>query len=151
MLELARESDLEAVNRIALQVHALHVAWRPDIYCHTDCIFPMEYLRENIAEKTLFVAKRLGKVAGFVLFRIWEMKGAGNMPRKILQLDSIGVDEELRNQGIGKQMMAELRVLARAFGCTDIQLSVYPQNDEAVSFYQKCGFTIRSINMQRKV
>ena len=48
-------------------------------------------------------------------------------------------------------MMEELRALARAFGCTDMQLSVYPQNDEAVSFYQKCGFTIRNINMQRKV
>lgn len=151
MLELARETDLEAVNRIALQVHELHVSWRPDIYCHTDCIFPMDYLRENIREKSLFVAKIQDTVVGFVLFRIWEMKGSGNVPRKVLQLDSIGVDDSARNQGIGKQMMAELRVLARAFGCSDIQLTVYPQNDGAVAFYQKCGFTIRNINMQMKV
>ena len=50
-----------------------------------------------------------------------------------------------------KQMMEEVRALARAFGCTDLQLGVYPQNDAAVSFYQKCGFMIRSIDMQRKV
>ena len=48
-------------------------------------------------------------------------------------------------------MMQELRALSRAFGCTDLQLTVYPQNDAAVSFYQKCGFTIKSIDMQRKV
>ena len=44
-----------------------------------------------------------------------------------------------------------IRALARAFGCRDLQLGVYPQNDAAVAFYQKCGFTIRSIDMQRKV
>ena len=53
--------------------------------------------------------------------------------------------------GIGTQMMEEIRVLAKAFGCTDLQLGVYPQNDAAVSFYQKCGFAIKSIDMQRKV
>jgi ribosomal protein S18 acetylase RimI-like enzyme len=61
------------------------------------------------------------------------------------------VDEALRGHGIGTQMMEELRVLAKAFGCTDLQLNVYPQNDAAVSFYQKCGFMIQNINMQRKV
>ena len=151
MLELAREQDFEDINRIALQVHELHVQWRPDLYRETDCLFPADHLRECIREKNLFVAKEQSVILGFVLFRIREMKGPGNVPRKILQLDSIGVEESLRNQGIGKQMMAELRVLAKAFGCTDIQLSVYPQNDEAVAFYQKCGFTIRNINMQTKV
>lgn len=151
MLELAREADLENINRIALQVHELHVQWRPDIYCETDCIFPMDYLRENIREKTLFVAKIQDVIVGFILFRIWEMKGNGNVPRKVLQIDSIGVDQAFQNQGIGTRMMGELRALARAFGCTDIQLSVYPQNDGAVAFYQKCGFTIRNINMQTKV
>lgn len=151
MLELARTQDLEAINRIALQVHELHVSWRPDLYCEADWLFPPEYLNECIAEKRLFTAKLGGKTVGFLLFCIWESKGPGNVPRKILQLDSIGVEKSMQNQGIGRQMMAELRVLARAFGCTDLQLSVYPQNDEAVSFYQKCGFTIRNINMQSKL
>ena len=48
-------------------------------------------------------------------------------------------------------MMEDVRALARAFGCRDLQLGVYPQNDSAVAFYQKCGFTIRSIDMMMKV
>ena len=66
-------------------------------------------------------------------------------------IDEICVDEHCRGNGIGKQMMLEVRALAKAFGCTDMQLGVYPQNYDAVAFYQKCGFTIRSIDMQRKV
>ena len=78
-------------------------------------------------------------------------EGVGLVTRKVMLVNQVCVDEALRNHGIGTQMMEELRVLAKAFGCTDLQLSVYPQNDEAVSFYQKCGFMIQSINMQRKV
>ena len=45
-------------------------------------------------------------------------------------------------------MMLGVRAIAKAFGCTDLQLGVYPQNNEAIAFYQKCGFRIRSIDMQ---
>lgn len=151
MLELARESEFESVNRIAAQVHDLHVSWRPDLYCHTDCLFPREYYMEAVREKRLFVAKMNGVTVGFVLFVLWETGGSGNIKRKVLSIDSIAVEESCRNQGIGKQMMEDLRALAKVRGCTDIQLSVYPQNDAAVAFYQKCGFTIRNINMHRKV
>ena len=73
------------------------------------------------------------------------------MRRKVFYINKFCVDEAYRNHGIGTQMMEELRILAKAFGCTDLQLNVYPQNDAAVSFYQKCGFMIQNINMQRKV
>ena len=68
----------------------------------------------------------------------------------IANLDKVE-DEALRNQGFGKDMMEDVHALAAAFRCTDLQLGVYPQNDDAVGFFQKCGFTIRSIEMQRKV
>ena len=33
----------------------------------------------------------------------------------------------------------------------DIQLSVYPQNENAVRFYEKCGFKVRNIRYQMYV
>ena len=151
MLELARESDYPFFCRLALEVQNQHARWRPDLYRSGECPFPEDYFQECIRDKRLFMAK-IGEVnAGYVLFRSWNTGGSANVPRKIMEIDSVVVDEPLRNQGIGTQMMTELRVLARAFGYTDIQLSVYPQNDAAVAFYQKCGFTIRNINMQTKV
>ena len=48
-------------------------------------------------------------------------------------------------------MMEDVHALARAFRCSDLQLKVYPQNDAAVGFYQKCGFQIQNIGMQKKV
>ena len=56
MLELAVETDREAVNRLARQVHAMHVAWRPDIYEMPREMYPPERFREAIAERSLYVA-----------------------------------------------------------------------------------------------
>ena len=151
MLELATKHDRLDVNRLARQVHEMHVQWRPDLYQMPEELFPEELYAEVIKNRELYVAKLDGAVIGFALLKMRVSEGVGKVTRKIMLIDQVCVDEALRNHGIGTQMMEEVRALARAFGCTDLQLGVYPQNDAAVSFYQKCGFMIRSIDMQRKV
>ena len=151
MLELATKHDRPAVNRLARQVHEMHVSWRPDLYTMPEELFPEELYAELVKNRELYVAKLDGAVIGFALLRMRVSEGVGKVTRKIMLIDQVCVDEALRNHGIGTQMMEEIRILAKAFGCTDLQLGVYPQNDAAVSFYQKCGFMIRSIDMQRKV
>lgn len=151
MLELATTKDRSDINRLARQVHEMHVQWRPDLYQMPEELYPEELFTELVKQRELYVAKMDGAVIGFVLIRMRVSEGIGKITRKIMCIDQVCVDEPLRNRGIGSQMMEEVRILARAFGCTDLQLGVYPQNDAAVSFYQKCGFMIRSIDMQRKV
>ena len=151
MLELATLKNRDDVNRLARQVHEMHVQWRPDLFQMPEELFPEERFSELVKNRELYVAKMGGAVAGYCLLKMRMSNDIGRVPRKVMVIDQLCVDETLRNHGIGTQMMEEVRVLARAFGCTDLQLGVYPQNDEAVSFYQKCGFMIRSIDMQRKV
>ena len=151
MLELATLGDQSAINAMARQVHAMHVAWRPDIYEMVEELYPVERVQKAIAARELYVAKLNGAVVGYVLVKIRSYDWPGVVNRKVMLVDEICVEESCRNQGIGKAMMEDVRALAKAFRCTDLQLGVYPQNDSAVAFYQKCGFTIRSIDMQRKV
>ena len=151
MLELAVESDRETVNLLARQVHAMHVAWRPDIYEMPEALYPEERFREAARERSLYVARLGGVIVGYVSVKLRSYDWPGMVKRKVMCIDEIAVEEILRNQGIGTEMMADIHALARAFGCTDLQLGVYPQNDAAVAFYEKCGFTIRSIEMQKKV
>ena len=151
MIELATKHDRLEINRLARQVHEMHVSWRPDLYNMPEELFPEELYDELVKNRELYVAKLDGAVIGFAWVRMRTAEGVGLVTRKVMLINQLCVDEALRNHGIGTQMMEEVRVLARAFGCTDLQLGVYPQNDAAVSFYQKCGFMIRSIDMQRKV
>lgn len=151
MLELATPIDRAAVNDLARQVHELHVSWRPDIFRMPDELYPEARFLDCIRQRQLYVAKLNGIVVGFVLLKIREYDYPGQVRRTVMVIDEICVEKALRGHGIGTRLMEEVHALARAFGCTDLQLGVYPQNDDAVGFYQKCGFTIKSIDMQRKV
>ena len=151
MLELATPIDRAAVNDLARQVHELHVSWRPDIFRMPDELYPETRFLDCIRQRQLYVAKLNGIVVGFVLLKIREYDYPGQVRRTVLVIDEICVEKSLRGHGIGTRLMEEVHALARAFGCTDLQLGVYPQNDDAVGFYQKCGFTIRSIDMQKKI
>lgn len=151
MLELARPEDRETVNALAQQVHAMHVSWRPDIYEMVEEVYTQERFTAAVKERSLYVARVCGAIAGYVAVKIRDYDWPGVVSRKVMLIDEICVDELCRGQGIGTEMMAEIRVLAKAFGCTDLQLNVNAHNDEAVGFYQKCGFMIQNISMQRKV
>ena len=151
MLELATTPDRPAVNEIARQVQGLHVSWRPDLYEMPEEMYPAERFEAEVKQRQLYVAKLAGTVIGYTLLKIRVCDWPGVVKRKIMVIDEFGVHEDCRGHGVGKEMMADVRALATAFGCTDLQLGVYPQNDGAVSFWQKCGFTIRSIEMQQKV
>ena len=151
MLELAQNADRCAVNDLARQIHAMHVAWRPDIYEMVDELYSFDRFADAIRSRSLYVAKIGGLVVGYVTVKIRDYNWPGVVRRKVMLIDELCVEESCRNQGIGTQIVTDARALAKAFGCTDLQLGVYPQNDAAVAFYQKCGFTIRSIDMQSKV
>ena len=151
MLELARSADRNIVNALAQQIHSMHTAWRPDIFQSTEELFSEARFSEAVRERQLYVAKIDNQVVGYVLLKIREYDFPGRVYRKIMLLDEICVNEICRGQGIGSEMILEVRALARAFKCTHIQLGVYPQNDDAVGFYQKCGFTIQSITMSTEL
>ena len=151
MLELARPSDWEEVRRLSVQVHDLHAAWRPDIYYSCEEPYPHGDFLSHINERRVYVAKIGENVAGYLVLSFFSKEGAGIHPCKCARLDSICVDETIRSQGIGKEMIRDAAVLCKAFGCREMLLGVHPENDDAVGFYQKCGFRIRTIQMDMKL
>ena len=151
MIELATAKDRAEVNRLARQIHQLHVDWRPDIYQMPEELFSEEQFQELIGTRQMYVGKLNGIVVGYAILKIREYNWPAVVYRRVMVLDQLCVEETLRGHGLGTAMMEDIRALAKAFGCTDLQLNVYPENDSAVSFYQKCGFMIQNINMQRKV
>ena len=151
MLQLATKADRTAVNEIARQVHALHVEWRPDIYCMVEELYPQERFDACVANRQLYVAKIEGNVVGYALLITRDSNHNGMIPRRIMEIQEFAVHEAATGHGIGSEMMADIRALARAFRCNHLKLGVYPQNDGAIRFYERNGFMIRSIDMQANV
>ena len=148
MLQLARESDWEEIKRLSVQIHDLHVQWRPDIFYHSEEPYPKEAFLKNIHERMVYVYKADDTVLGYVVLCLMSKGGPGVMEKKLLRLESICVDEAARGEGIGTAMVAGVRALAKAFGCDGVLLGMHPENEQALQFYQKCGFTIRTINLE---
>lgn len=150
-LEKAATTDREAVNALAMEVHSLHVAWRPDIYEMPREIYPEDRFQSGLESESLYVGRLDEKIVGYAAIKIRDYDWAGMVPRRVLFVDEICVSSRCRRQGIGKAMMAEIRKLAKAQGCTGLQLGVYPQNREAMAFYEACGFAVQSIAMSTEI
>ena len=151
MLESARPEDREAVEALARQVHGLHVSWRPDLYTMPEALYPKPLYVQALEQKSLFVARQEGTVVGYLRIRRLDAEENGLVPRRELVVEELCVREDLRGQGIGTRMLQEAAVLAKAFGCTSLRLGAYPQNEEALAFYQKLGFTVRSVTLEQNL
>lgn len=151
ILALARPEDWEAINVLSRQVLALHASWHPGAYEVVEQPYPMEYFLEDIQEKCLYAAWENDRIVGYVRFRLWETNGSGSVKRKMMQIEDLGVDEALRNQGLGKRIMSDIKKLALSRGCTDMNLYVDAHNENAFAYYQKCGFHVSNIGMQMKL
>lgn len=145
ILRPARMEDFEQLNRIARQVCELHASWGSGM--KVEYPYPIDYFEECIREEKLYVAELENSIVGYIFFYFWTAGGPCARIRKMVSIDDIGVDEALRNRGIGKRMMADLRDYALEKSCAAVNLYVDAPNHNAIAFYENCGFHIRNHGM----
>lgn len=151
VFERAKLEDFAEVNRLARQVCEHHAQWDKSLQV-VDEPYPMDWFLDCIKEDAfhegiIYVARKAGNVVGFTRFYLWETNSTVSASRKMLSIDDLGVDVSLRNQGIGQEMMAKLRGLAKVWGCDSIRLYVDAENESAYRYYLKCGFHVRNMGM----
>lgn len=108
---------------------------------------PKEYeevLYHGISKRA-FQAKGLSSIRPFSIF-IKDQKeqvlggASGTLFYGSLYVDSLWVDETLRNQGWGKKLMYEAEKIGREHGALFVTLNT--MDWEALPFYQKLGYSI---------
>lgn len=149
MLQLAQQQDRAQINALAEQLYQLRSAWRPDVYIGGEELYSQTRFDELVKQRCLYTAKMESIIVGYVLLSRREENIPGMRKRRIMTVEEICVAKDLRNQGIGRQIMTDVQALSSAFGCRTLRLGVLPHNDDAVGFFQKCGFTIQMISMEK--
>lgn len=56
-------------------------------------------------------------------------------------INYLAVDLERRRQGLGRVLMSEVERRLRELGCAKINLQIRRDNPDAISFYERIGFT----------
>ena len=141
---------LKHVNRLARQVHELHVSLHPDLYRSVKHPISCEEFREMVERDQLVVACR-GSIVAYAAFAVRDFDGASILPRRVMMLDALCVDGPCRRQGIAHAMLEELCRRGRALGCTDLQLACDSRNTSALAFYEAQGMQRKLIQFRKKL
>ena len=140
--------DYEAVAKIMNQVQKMHVDWRPDIYKPSNVIIPADIFAEMVKGDTFFVAEADGIVVGIMEIVFRHIESPAHATRDVIFIDSMAVDEKYRGQGIGHLFFEKVKQIKDEKRFDGIELQVNSKNKSSYEMYLKCGFTVKSINME---
>ncbi|MCI9246604.1 MAG: GNAT family N-acetyltransferase [Clostridia bacterium] len=143
--------DQAEIDNLAKQVHKLHVNWNPDIFLDVEQVIPIERLNKLLEAKSIYVAKKENKIIGYIIINITEKDNGFMRYRKLLDIDTLCIDEEYRGLGIGTKMLNFAKEFGKNNGCTDMHLTVNPQNTNAIRVYEKFGMEVDKIAYMMKL
>lgn len=151
-IRLAQKKDLDGINRLLLQVCAVHHSGRPDLFKpggkkYTDA--QLLQIMQN-EQRPIFVAEdNSGKIAGYA-FCIFQRHtdNAVLTDIKTLYIDDLCVDETCRGQHVGSSLYKAVKKFAKDSGCYNLTLNVWSCNASALRFYEKCGLVPQKIGME---
>ncbi len=150
-IRYASYEDYAQVEKIALEIQQIHVDFRPDIYKAVAEVIGAEAFRDLSAKQAVIVAEIDGKVVGYAVYYLRNVKLPIMHERKVFYIDAIAVSSLCRSQGIGTQMVFFLTEIARSNGCSSLELSVSSLNRDAIRWYEKLGMRTKSIYMEMKI
>jgi len=81
-----------------------------------------------------FVADYNGNIVGFVLGFVSQVHD------KTYFLWQIGIDESIRERGIGKMLLEKVEEEVRKLGCNRIELTIDPKNIPSKRLFEKMGY-----------
>jgi ribosomal protein S18 acetylase RimI-like enzyme len=140
------------INELAKQVHKLHVNWNPDMFFDVEQVIPIERLEKLIETESIYVAEIENKIVGYIIIEIIEKDNGCMMRyRKLLHIDTLCVDEKFRGMGIGTKMLEFAKKIAKEQNCTDMHLTVNPNNKNAIKVYEKFGMEVNNISYMMKL
>lgn len=145
--------DYESVNKLAVQVHELHVEWRPDLFNSVEKVITEEEFKEMIDNKEIYVAVLYKQIVGYIIFNIKEKKNQNPKfrYRKQLNIDAMCVDENYRGKGIGTTLLNFAKQVGLDNECTDMYLTVNEENIGAIKTYEKFGLKVKNIAYSMKL
>ena len=138
----ARPDDADAIVALMLEVQALHVAGRPDLFKPGGTENAAETRERMLAPgHFMWVATDDDAVAGYAYARVsLEPENRWRFAAHSLILDQMGVTARCRRRGVGRKLWNAVLETAKAEGVQRVVLNVWAFNTLARAFYSRLGF-----------
>ena len=143
--------DMDNILTIKQQAHDIYVDERPDVYKDSDTLYTEDFLLsffEN-EDKVIFVALLDDEIVSFCFLECMKVTLPMMVERKYAYIHDFAVLEKYRRQGIASKMMSYIEEYAVAHGATSIELAVHLFSEDAITMYEKIGFSPRAKRMEK--
>ena len=138
----AAEADIPAILALYRQLDSALVAMQPEFFCEG----PREEdeIRKAIRadDADFLLAERGSAVVGFALvgYAGWTPEFSCVLPHRYARLEDLVVDEAVRGQGVGSELLAAAKRWARNRRLEYLELNVLAQNENAIRLYESQDF-----------
>lgn len=149
IIKPATPGDLEQIKQLFRELDACSIKQQPehfqsgersDAYLH-------ELIENNDSDFLLCTTEQ--KVIGFSLLFIKETKPISILiPCKYVYIQDFIITESHRRQGFGTYLLEASRQWAKDRGVQYLRLSVIPNNEAGIRFYQKNGLYTQMLSME---
>jgi len=137
--------DYPAFGRLYIEINDLHAAAHPHLFALTRTPPHDEedfHIMLSDSNQAVFIAEVDGEAAGFINVILRDAPPLEILaPRRFAVVDSIGVNDRFRRQGVGQVLMQCADQWAAEKGAANIELTVYEFNQSAIAFYEGLGYT----------
>ena len=150
-IRFADSRDIPGMIDLLQQVGEVHHQIRPDLFRSGAQKYDEAALLRLLADpgRPILAAIVDRKLAGYAFCILQETKGDPVLcDRKVLYIDDLCVDEQIRGKGIATALYSRVLEYARELGCDAVTLNVWCGNDSAMKFYEKCGLKPQKIGME---
>jgi GNAT superfamily N-acetyltransferase len=149
----AEASDVEALVELHREVHAPHLAQRPDQFKATNDeeIAGVYRTRLSAANTRVWIALLDGRaVAHVVAIHHQRAEHAMCPARQWWDVDELGVTAAHRRSGIARALLQTVVAAATAAGISEIELNSWAFNHTAHATFESFGFTPKVIRFELK-
>jgi Acetyltransferases len=137
----ANKNDLSALRKLYLALEEDGVRYQPEHFVigeRTDVFFESIFNSEN---QDILVADIDGEAVGFVHVMILMQKKVSCLkPQSVVYMQDLCVREDMRDAGIGTQLVRAAKDYGKEHGADFIRTQVFPGNVDGMRFYERNGF-----------
>lgn len=149
-----KENDYENIDKLISKLHNLHVKNRSDMYKHIEHIYTKKEFVEMVNNPNIIgiIAENDTSALGFCIISLREpSKDPVAVPIRKAFMESLYVDDEYRQKGIGRLLFDEALLRAKEKSAEKLELMVWQFNENAIEFYKGMGMEVQRTVMEKLI
>ena len=145
------ESTLAVLCSLVQEMHARE---RPDFFKRVNLSALDMWFSDALGNAAfkIWLARVDGTPAGYAV--VTEQRRDDNVfghSRRWYEVEQVGVRPEFQRRGIARALLARASESAAAEGISEIELTTWHFNEAARESFERCGFVVKSVRLERPV